>query len=126
MYRVEARAVGGYRFQVKSKDAEITIDAKSGAMAPPDAFLAGLASCVAVYIRKYVEGARLELGEFTVAVESDLGSAAPFRFRDVSVTIDLKSATIDERRRAALLEFVKNCPIHNTLKSPPSVEMRII
>lgn len=125
MYRVVAEAFGEYRFKVSSKDAEITVDAKSGAMTPPDTFLAGLASCVGVYIRKYADGSKLPIGGFTVEVTSDLGNSAPYAFRNISVAVDLKGAGLDEKRMASLLEFVKNCPIHNTLKIGPSVNITI-
>lgn len=39
---------------------------------------------------------------------------------------DLKGAVLDERRRKALLEFVKNCPVHNTLKVNPLVDIKLV
>ena len=42
------------------------------------------------------------------------------------MSVDLKETQLDERRIRAMLEFVKNCPVHNTLKSNPEIEMKII
>lgn len=125
MYKVEVAATGGYRFIAKSKDSEIVIDAKPGGMTPPDTLLASLAGCVGVYIRKYADGAKLPIGEFTVTAESDLGSAAPYRFRNINIKVDLKGAVLDEKRKKSMIEFIKNCPIHNTLKGTPSVDISI-
>lgn len=125
MYRVDVTAKGDYRFSVRSKDAELIVDAKGGAMTPPDALLASLGSCAGVYIRKYAEGAKLDIQGFSVKVEAELSRDAPFSFRAINVTADLGSAVLDERRKKALTEFIKNCPVHNTLKSGPAVEFAI-
>jgi uncharacterized OsmC-like protein len=125
MYKVVASSVAPYRFSVRSKDGEVVVDAKGGSISPPDTFLAGLASCVGVYVRKYADGAKIGLEDFTITAEADLGSAAPYQFREISVSIDLKGAGLDERRKTALIEFVKNCPMHNTLRGQPAVDIRI-
>jgi uncharacterized OsmC-like protein len=125
MYKVEVAAKGGYRFTVKSKDAEIAVDAKGGAITPPDTLLASLGSCIGVYIRKYAEGAKLPIGEFSVTVESDLGSQTPYYFRRIAVSVDLKGAVLDDRRKKALVEFITNCPVHNTLTRTPEIAIDI-
>jgi putative redox protein len=125
MYKVDVTAKGDYRFSIRSKDAEIIVDAKGGAMTPPDVLLASLGSCVGVYIRKYAEGAKLARGEFSVSAEGDLGKETPYYFRQIRVSVDLKGAAIDEKRKDALLAFIKNCPIHNTLKNNPAVDISI-
>lgn len=125
MYKVDITAAGDYKFNVRSKDAEFIVDTKGGGMTPPDTLLASLGSCVGVYMRKYADGARLDLGNFSVSVEGDLGREAPYYFRQIKVSVDLKGAAIDEKRKAALLAFIKNCPIHNTLKNNPAIGITI-
>jgi putative redox protein len=125
MYKVDITAAGDYRFNVRSKDAEFTVDIKGGGITPPDTLLASLGSCVGVYIRKYAEGAKLALGDFSISVEGDLGKEAPYYFRHIKVSVNLRGASLDEKRKAALLAFIKNCPIHNTLKNNPSVDIDI-
>jgi len=126
MYKVEVASDGNYKFIVKAKSHELVVDAKGAeGITPPDVLLASLGSCVGVYIRKYAEGARLELGRFNISVEADLGTQAPLGFRQIKVTIDLAGATLDERRKKAIVDFIKHCPIHNTLKSSPAVDITI-
>jgi uncharacterized OsmC-like protein len=125
MYHVEIINTGASVFQARSKDSEFTIDTTGKGMTPPDALLASLGSCVGVYVRKYAEGAGLTIGEFSVTVDADLSKEAPVSLRTISVRVDLKGAQLDERRKRALLEFVKNCPIHNTLKSDPVVDIHL-
>lgn len=126
MYRVEIVNKQGYVFNVKSENYELVIDIKGKGITPPDTLLASLGSCIGVYLRKYAEGANLGLKEFVITVEADFCSEKPVRFKDINVRIDLKGAVVNEQRKKALLEFIKNCPVHNTLKNDPSVGVEIV
>ncbi|TRZ93761.1 OsmC family peroxiredoxin [bacterium] len=59
-------------------------------------------------------------------VTADLSKETPICFRNIAVSIDLKGTKLDTRRIQAMLEFIKNCPVHNTLKNNPEVEIKII
>ena len=78
-----------------------------------------------MYIRKYVEGAKITLNDFTVTAEAEFSKEPPFCFREIKVALDLKGALLDERRKQALLDFIKNCPVHNTLKVSPHIDVAI-
>jgi uncharacterized OsmC-like protein len=125
MYAVEIASKSGYRFNVKSKDYEFVVDIKGGGITPPDTLLASLGSCMGVYLRKYVEGAKLPVGEFNITVKADLTGEAPHRFKNIHVVIDVKGAALDERHKKALLDFMENCPVHNTLKDNPAIDVTI-
>lgn len=125
MYHVDVVNNGSSVFNVRSNDAEITIDTKGKGITPPDTLLASVGSCLGVYIRKYAEGAKIPLNSFTIAVDADFVKEGPLCFKEIRVAIDLKDAAIDERRKRALLEFIKNCPVHNTLKMNPVVNIEI-
>jgi len=125
MYHVDVVNSGDYSFQVKSKGYEFVVDIKGNGVTPPDALLASLGSCVGVYIRKYAEGANLALGEFAISVDADFCKESPMRFKNINISIDLKGAAFDKRRQMAILDFVKNCPVHNTLKNNPEVSIKI-
>ncbi len=126
MYRVEVKNSGDSTFHVRSKDYEFIIDTKGKGITPPDTLLASLGSCIGVYIRKYIEGAKLPLGEFSTIIEAEFDKEKPVSFKIINVSIDLKGMQLDEKRKKALLSFVKNCPVHNTLKIAPSVEVKIM
>lgn len=125
MYNVKISNDGAYKFNVKSGDYEFTVDLKGKGITPPDALLASVGSCIGVYVRKYADGAKLALEDFKINVEADLGKAPPYYFRRIDVTIDLKGVELDQRRKTAMLEFVKNCPVHNTLKNNPDINITI-
>ena len=126
MYRVDIANSAGYTFMVKTKEYEFSVDMKGAqGVTPPDTLLASLGTCVGVYIRKYVEGAKLALPEFNISVEADYDKAGPLCFRKINVNVDLKGLKFDERRLGAMLGFVKNCPVHNTMKNNPEIEIKM-
>ena len=125
MYHIDIANAGDYFFKVKSRDYEFLVDTKGKGVTPPDTLLASLGTCIGVYLRKYAEGAKLALPEFQISVDADFSREGPVCFRKIDVSIDLKGAQLDERRLKAMLEFIKNCPVHNTLKQNPEVEIKL-
>jgi putative redox protein len=125
MYRVEISSAGESAFKVKSKDYEFMINTKGKGMSPPDTLLASLGSCIGVYLRKYAEGAKLNLPDFSIKVEAEFTKEPPFCFKEIKALVDLKGLELEARRKMALLEFIKNCPVHNTLAAQPHIEIKI-
>lgn len=125
MYHVDIANVGDDSFKVKSRDYEFIVDLKGAGITPPAALLASLGTCVGVYLRKYVEGTKLALPEFNISVDADFSKEAPVCFRKIKINVDLKGTKFDDRRMRAIQEFVKNCPVHNTIKCNPEVEIII-
>ena len=126
MYKVDITHTKDYAFKAQTAGYEFAIDSKGkDGMTPPDVLLASIGSCLGVYIRKYSEGTHLDLSEFKITVEGEFAKD-PYSFKVINVSIDLKGEKLDERRSKALLEFIKNCPVHNTLKGNPEVEIKLI
>ena len=126
MYSVEIINKGGSVFNVKSKDYEFSIDTRGDGVAPPDALLASLGSCVGVYVRKYAEGAKLDLDGFIVKVEAEFVKDQPVCFKSINISVDLKETKLDEKRKKSLIAFIKNCPVHNTLKANPDLNIEVL
>lgn len=126
MYHVDIASAGEHSFKVRSKDYEFLVGTEGKEVTPPEVLLASLGTCIGVYLRKYAEGARLALPEFHISVDADFNREAPVCFRKIFVRIDLKGAQLDERRLRAIHEFIKNCPVHNTLKQNPEVEIKLV
>lgn len=125
MYTVEIKSDGGYKFSVRSKDYEFSSDIKGQGMSPPDILLGSLGSCIGVYVHKYLEGAKLEAAGLRIKIEADFPKEPPMCFKEIKVNIYLEGVELDERRRLAMLEFIKNCPIHNTLKAAPAISVNL-
>ncbi len=126
MYRVEVNKNPDTTFQVKSKDYEFIVGNKGKGINPLDTFLSSLGACVGVYVNKYLEGAKMGDLTFSILAEAELTKESPYKLQDIRVSIKLDNSLIDQRRKDAILEFVKNCPVHNTLKSAPFVDIKII
>lgn len=125
MYSVEVVNKNSSFFTALSEGHEVTIDTKGGAISPPAMLLASLGSCIGVYIRKYKESAKIGLDDFSIKIKADFCKAPQVHFKNIDVFIDLKGADLDDRRKNALLTFIKNCPVHNTLKSIPDINIEI-
>jgi uncharacterized OsmC-like protein len=125
MYKVEISHNQDLAFTVRAGQSEFSIDAQGQGLTPLDAFLAGLGTCIGVYVRKYAQGSKLDLKNFKIIVSAQLGNSSPLSFKLINVEIDLKDSGLDERRQRALLEFIKNCPAHNTLKGNPVIEFKL-
>ena len=126
MYKVDIYSTRDFEFKAKAGNAEFVIDAKGNEFTPPDALLAALGSCIGVYIRKYAEGAKITLNNFTIHLEAEFSKELSISIKHIYVAIDLKTAGLDERRSKSLLDFIKNCPVHNTLKGNPEIEIELI
>ena len=125
MYEVRVTNRGSSEFLVESKDYKFSVDTKGAGISPPATLLASLGSCIGVYMRKYCEGAHLSCDNFRIKVSAEFTAEKPVAFRQINVSIDLAGAQIPERRRKSLLEFIKNCPIHNTLSINPEINIKI-
>jgi len=126
---VKVRYLDGQKFQVESGQHMMLIDQpkeKGGSdqgMSPLEAFLSALGSCVGVYAKMYCQNAGIDTQNLEVSVTASLTSDRPLRFQDIKIKI---SPGVDlGDRKSALLSFVKNCPVHNTLKANSSVEFTI-
>jgi len=92
---------------------------------PPDTLLASLGTCIGVYLRRYLEGAKIAVPDFEIIVSADFSEEKPACFRKIEAVVDLKGAKLDQRRLDAMTAFMKNCPVHNTLKASPEVDISI-
>lgn len=127
MYHVDISNSGDDSFKVSSQGYEFTVGMKGQpGVTPPDALLASLGTCIGVYLRKYTEGLKIPLPEFDIRVSAEFSQDKHIGFRKIQVEIDLKGAVIEERKRSHMMEFIKNCPVHNTLKNPPEIEIGIL
>ncbi len=125
MYHVEINNNGDSIMNAKSGNYEFAIDTKGKGITPPDALLASLASCLGVYINKYFEGAKIASGGFKITADADFAQEKPACFKAIKVSVELKGVELDVKRKQALLAFAKNCPVHNTLKANPTVEISL-
>ena len=127
MYNVEVATKSGTSFLVKTQGHELIIDSEEKAgIAPMSILLSGLGACIGVYIRKYASGTKLEIKEFAISLRAELCKEHPIRFKTIELPIDFKGLVLDDMRKNSLIEFVKNCPVHNTLAVKPEVNIKLL
>ena len=126
---VTVKYVGNQKFIAQSGNHQIIIDQpkeKGGGdegMSPLEVFLVSLAACTGVYAKSYCKNAQLDPGNLKIRINSELCPDTPKRFKDIKVSNVLGRDPGD--RQNAFLNFVKNCPVHNTLSGQPKVEFNI-
>ena len=90
-------------------------------MNPLEIFLSSLGSCIAVYTKRYCQDTKIDPSGFVVEIESELSQERPFKFKDIKVKINLNKDLGD--KKASFLNFVKNCPVHNSITGQPNIQI---
>lgn len=118
------------KFSIQSRTHTILCDqpAENGGddagMTPPELLLASLGSCAAFYAAQYLRTRNLaETGvEVTVTAEKLKQPARVGNFR-VKVACHV---ALTEEQTEGLMRSVHHCLVHNTLLTPPSIEIELI
>jgi putative redox protein len=86
---------------------------------PTEMFVAGVASCVAFYARRYLDRHRLPTDGLAVTADYAMGER-PARVGEIRLSLRIPDG-VPEDRRAPLLAVASHCTVHNTLENPPVV-----
>lgn len=90
---------------------------------PTELFVAGLASCVGFYARRYL--ARHGIATDGLAVSADFETGGrPNRVTRIIIAVEPPPG-LPEERRAAFLAVASHCTVHNTLADPPEVAITL-
>lgn len=122
---LSVRHLDGDRFTVAIRGHQVLVDqpvADGGtdqAPTPTELFVAGLASCVAFYARRYLARHDLAADGLDIAVEWDM-AGRPARVGDIDIRIT-PPASLPLDRRQAFLAVASHCTVHNSLAQPPAV-----
>ena len=124
---LEVRHVDGERFEVAVRGHDLLVDQPGpGGDAGPtsvELFVAGLASCVAFYARRYLVRHDLPVEGLTVRGDFEMGSR-PARVASIRVEIGLPD-DVPVERHSALLAVASHCTVHNSLDDPPHVTVEL-
>lgn len=88
---------------------------------PSELFVAGLASCVAFYARRFLARHDLSAEGLSVSTQFEIGGR-PAKITDITVHIT-PPPSLPEERRAAFLAVASHCTVHNTLTEPSKVNI---
>lgn len=126
---VRVRHLGGDRFAVAVRhhtvlvDQPLDIGGTDTAPTPTELFIAGLASCVAFYARRYAARHHVPPDGLEVAVGYELGGR-PARVSRISIVVT-PPAALPAARRDAFLAVASHCTVHNTLTEPPTIAVTL-
>lgn len=126
---ITVRHLGGDRFEIAADGHTVLVDqpvdagGEGTAPTPTELFVAGLASCVAFYARRYL--ARHDLASEGLEVSADYSvGGRPARVSDIRVRITAPP-TLPAERRDAFLAVASHCTVHNTLAQPADVQITL-
>jgi len=126
---VSVRHLGGDRLGIRVRGHRLESDqpVESGggdtAPTPTELFLAGLAGCVAFYAERFLRRHGLDPEGLAVSCEHTWASY-PTRVGEIDLTVDAPSLTPE--RYEAFCRVIEHCPVHDTLRQPPEVRLRVI
>ena len=130
MYEANIEYKGSFNYEVRSGGYAVNVafpkkDEPVSGITPSALLLAALGSCIAVFLEKYLTGAKLGFTTFSIGVKSDISKEPPRCFRTIDVKLDIPGLVLDEKRKKVILEFIKNCPVDKTLVNKPDIKVTI-
>ncbi|HEX6516532.1 MAG TPA: PIG-L family deacetylase [Nocardioidaceae bacterium] len=120
----------GDRFDIRVRQHLLTIDqpeplgGQDTAPSPTELFVAGVAGCVAFYVRRYLDRHHLLTEGLAVSARYEL-SRRPARVSHITVEVTVPRG-VPEDRYDGLLAVAKHCTLHNTLDDPPEVAVGLV
>ena len=126
---IAVRHLGGDRLGIDVRGHQLFADqpledgGEDSAPTPTELFAAALASCVAFYAERFLRRNHLATDGLLVSCDYEWASG-PHRVGALEVRIDAPS--LPPERREAFERVVDHCTIHNTLRNPPEVRVRLL
>ena len=126
---VTVRHLGSVQFEITARQHTIVSDQPPDnggfdeGMTPPELLLASLGSCVGFYAAQYLRKFKLATEGSRVRVRA-AKLKDPARLGDFEIELDVP-VELSEQHKEGIERAVKHCLIHNTLLSPPKIELDI-
>lgn len=126
LHRLVVQHVSGDEFMLRLRDHELHTDQPDSdrALSPVELFVASLATCVAHYTGTFLRRHALSREGHTVRAEYEMATDRPARVAVIRVTVHV-NASLTPHQEAALRAVANHCTVHNTLRHPPEVEIRV-
>jgi uncharacterized OsmC-like protein len=126
--RMDVRFVSGESYEVAVRGHRLLVDqpadagGQDGAPTPTEVFVASLATCVAFYAGRYLTRHGVSRDGLGVSVGYEMAADRPARVLRIQLTVRVP-ADLPADRWPALRAVVSHCTVHNSLTSPPAVEI---
>lgn len=117
-----------YRITVRGHETAVDQPSDSGgtdlAPTPVELFVASLASCVGFYAGRYLARHGVAREGLAVTARYTMAADRPARVARVDLDVTVPRGLPEDRRRA-LHAVVNHCTVHNSLRQPPDVAVRL-
>ena len=126
---VTVHHLGAVQFEIRARQHTIVSDQPleghgfDEGMTPPELFLASLGACAAYYAADYLRQKNLATEGTRVKVVADKVMNPP-RIDNIRIEVELP-LSLEDRHREGVERAVHRCIIHNTLMSPPKIEIAV-
>jgi len=127
--KLNVEFVGKMKFKVKTRDHEFITDlpeklgGDNEAPTPSHFFISSLASCVGVFIVKYLNTAKLNPEGLSIEIDAEKTGDHSW-FNIININIRIPNAELGKRKKA-LLRVAEKCVIHQTLVNSPGIKINI-
>lgn len=113
-------------FVLRLRDHELHTDQPGSdhGMSPVELFVASLATCVAHYANGYLRRHDLSADGLRVYADYEMAADRPARVSRIAIT-SCVGKELTPQQKLALRAVVDHCTVHNTLRQPPEVEIRV-
>ena len=126
--RMSVRYEGGERYEIATGEHRVLVDqpvdagGEDLAPTPTELFVASLASCVAFYAGRYLTRHGLSREGLGVSVTYRMATDRPARVTHIHLMVRVPAA-LPAHRWPALQAVVEHCTVHNSLTTPPDVNI---
>jgi putative redox protein len=91
---------------------------------PTELFVGSLAACVAFYTRRFLARHGLDAAGLRVEAAFTMSTDRPARVDTITLRL-LLPQPLEPNRRRALLAIADHCTVHNSLRTPPDVQVTL-
>lgn len=120
MYGASIENRGDSKYHAVTKGGRFVMGTDGTAPNPVDTFLASHCACVGHYVRDYLVEQGIVFSSFAVEAEG-AATADASRLEKITIWIDLKDVSLDDRLHAGLLGAIERCKLHGTLKAATAI-----
>jgi putative redox protein len=119
----------GDRLRIEVRGHELFVDQPIGdggqdsAPTPTEIFVAGLGACVAFYAERFLRRRRVSTEGLQVTCEY-WWAEDPHRVGAISLAV--QAPGLPAELQAAFERVIDHCTVHNSLRVPPQVEVRVV
>jgi uncharacterized OsmC-like protein len=91
---------------------------------PTELFVASLAACVGFYARRFLARHHLDATGLRVETAFTMSTDRPARVATITLRLVVPQP-LEENRRRALLAVIEHCTVHNSIRTPPEVQVAL-